>query len=47
MIYNTLVKEHIKGKTWEEDEAERKNQIREMIKNYKPEQLGEQTVTVL
>ncbi len=37
MIYNTLVKEHIKGKTWEEDEAERKNQIKEMIKNYKIE----------
>lgn len=37
MIYNTLVKEHIKGKTWEEDEAERKSQIKEMIKNYKIE----------
>lgn len=35
MIYNTLVKEHIKGKTWEEDEAERKRQIKEMIKDYK------------
>ena len=37
MIYNTLVKEHIKGKTWEEDEAERKSQIKEMIKEYKLE----------
>lgn len=35
MIYNTLVKEHTKGKTWEEDEAERKRQIEEMIKDYK------------
>ena len=37
MIYNTLVKEHIKGKTWEEDEAERKSQIKELIENYKIE----------
>lgn len=35
VIYNTLVKEHIKGKTWEEDEAERQRQIKEMIKDYK------------
>ncbi len=35
VIYNTLVKEHIKGKTWKEDEAERKRQIKEMIKDYK------------
>lgn len=37
IIYNTLVKEHIKGKIWEEDEAERKSQIKEMIKDYKLE----------
>lgn len=37
MIYCTLVKEHINGKTWEEDEAKRKNQIKEMIKDYKIE----------
>lgn len=37
IIYNTLIKEHIKGKTWEEDEAERKSQIKEMIKDYKIE----------
>lgn len=37
MIYNTLVKEHIKGNTWEEDEAQRKSQIKEMIKDYKLE----------
>ena len=36
MIYNALVKEYIKGKTWE-DEAERKRQIKEMIKEYKLE----------
>lgn len=35
VIYNTLVKEHIKGKTCKEDEAERKRQIRDMIKDYK------------
>lgn len=35
MIYNTLVKEHIKGKTWEEDEAERKSKIEELIKDYR------------
>ncbi|MBD5452450.1 MAG: ATP-binding protein [Lachnospiraceae bacterium] len=34
IIYNTLVKEHINGKTWEEHEAERKSQIKEMIKEY-------------
>ena len=37
IIYNTLIKEHIKGKTWEEDEAERKSQIKEMINDYKIE----------
>lgn len=35
MIYNTLVKEHIRGKTWEEDEAERKRKIEELIKDYR------------
>ncbi|MCM1048763.1 MAG: hypothetical protein NC433_10085 [Clostridiales bacterium] len=35
VIYNTLVREHIKGQTYEEDEVERKKQIGEMIKNYK------------
>ena len=35
MVYNTLVKEHIKGKTWEEDEAERKRKIEELIKDYR------------
>lgn len=34
VIYNTLVREHIKGRTFEEDEAERKRQIEEMIKEY-------------
>ncbi|MFQ8704770.1 MAG: hypothetical protein ACLR9T_01800 [Thomasclavelia sp.] len=35
VIYNTLVKKHIMGKTWKEDEVERERQIKEMIKDYK------------
>lgn len=35
VIYNTLVREHINGRTWEEDEAERKREIKEMTKEYK------------
>ncbi len=37
VMYNTLVKEHLKENTWDEDEAERKSQIKEMIKDYKIE----------
>lgn len=35
VIYNTLVKEHMRGRTWEEDEAERKREIKEMTKEYR------------
>lgn len=34
VIYNTLV-EHIKGRTWGEDESERKREIKEMTKEYR------------
>ena len=35
LIYNILTKDHIKEKTWKDYEAERKRQIKEMIKEYK------------
>lgn len=34
MIYHTLVEKHRKGRTWTEDETERKRQIEEMIEDY-------------
>ena len=34
VIYNTLVKEHLRGRSWREDELERQKQIEELIKNY-------------
>lgn len=34
VIYKTLIKEHMKGKTWEEDEADRKAEIENLIKTF-------------
>jgi hypothetical protein len=34
VIYKTLIKEHIKGNTWEEDEADRREEIEKLIKTF-------------
>lgn len=34
VIYKTLIKEHIKGRTWEEDEADRREEIEKLIKKF-------------
>ena len=35
MIYYTLIQKHVIGRSWEEDEAKRKKQIKKMVKEYK------------
>lgn len=35
IIYNTLTQEHVKGRSWEEDEREHKKCIGDMIREYK------------
>ncbi len=37
LIYKTLIKEHTKGKTWEEDEADRSEEIENLIKTFTDE----------
>ena len=34
VVYKTLIKEHIKGNTWEEDEADRREEIKKLIKTF-------------
>lgn len=36
-IYNTLIKDYYKGKTWQEDEADRKEEIEKLVKSFADE----------